>query len=205
MQKSSKFNGRSAAQYIARIAALAALLTVGKLALSFIPNVEVVTLLITVYGSALGICYALPSALIFCFVEMAIYGLGSWVPLYFVYWSLLAALSSLLLKGKRLFVAVAIGAAGSVLFGVLSACADTVFVASSIAPSRLGAYFVAYYIRGLYFDIVHVASSAITIAILYLPLVAALKKAAPDVAVSHALRLGRKMNVNFEYFRDPEL
>ena len=88
--------------YIVRVAFAAALLTVGKLALSFVPNVEVVTLFVVVYGSALGPAYVLPATLIFCAVEMALYGIGTWNVLYFVYWPLLG-LCSCLLRGRRLW------------------------------------------------------------------------------------------------------
>ncbi|MDE6059872.1 MAG: hypothetical protein K2G31_00135, partial [Clostridia bacterium] len=84
------------ALYVARVAAMAAMLTAFKFALSFVPNIEVVTLLILVYGSAMGIAYALPATLIFCSIEVAIYGAGSWVLLYFIYWPLLALLAGLL-------------------------------------------------------------------------------------------------------------
>ena len=165
--------------YVARVAAMAAMLTAFKFALSCIPNVEVVTLLILVYGSAMGIAYALPATLIFCSIEVAIYGAGSWVLLYFIYWPLLAFLSSLLLRGRRLWLAIILGVLGSVLFGVLSACCDTLFCVTNLAPAHIGKYWVAYYLRGLYFDLSHVISSAVTVSVLYVPLVGVLKKIAP--------------------------
>lgn len=160
---------------------MAAMLTAFKLALSFIPNVEIITLMICVYGSAMGIAYALPAALVFCTAEIAIYGAGSWALLYYIYWTLLAVVSSLLLKGRRAPLAVVIATVGSVLFGVLSACSDTLFCAANIAPAYLGKYLAAYYVRGLYFDIVHTISNAVIITALYAPLVAVIKRFAPTV------------------------
>ena len=75
--------GRLAAEYVVKVAVMSALLTALKFALSFIPNVEVVTLLIMVYAAVFGAAYALPAVLVFCAVEVAIYGAGSWVVLYF--------------------------------------------------------------------------------------------------------------------------
>ncbi len=178
-QKTIKNSGTVAAIYVARVAAMSAMLTAFKFALSFVPNVEVVTVLILVYGSAMGIAYALPATLIFCAVETAIYGFGSWVLLYFVYWPLLALAAGILLRGARVWLALALGVIGSVLFGVLSACCDTLFCAANLAPSYLGRYWAAYYLKGLYFDLAHVISSAVTVAVLYVPLVAVLKKIAP--------------------------
>ena len=191
---SNKINNKHAkcaTVYIVRIAFMAAMLTAFKLALSFIPNVEVVTLMICVYGSAMGVAYALPATLVFCTVEMAIYGVGSWVLLYYVYWTLLAIVASLLLKGRRAPLAVVIAIVGSVLFGVLSACCDTLFCVANLAPAHLGQYLVAYYIRGLYFDLVHTVSNAVIMAVLYAPLVAVTKRFAPVVCTG--ARVPKKM------------
>ncbi len=195
---------RSGARYVVYVACLSALLTVSKLALSFVPNVELVTALIVCYGSALGLAYAFPASVCFCLVEMAIYGVGSWNILYFVYWPLLAAISSLTLKGNRLWLALIIGAVGSVLFGVLSACADTIVVAANLAGNMLGKYFTAYYIRGLYFDIVHTASSILTIALLYLPVVAALKRALPRACFIHISRARGLTDMSYVYVREEQ-
>lgn len=177
--KANNKKARLATVYFVRVAFMAAMLTAFKFALSFVPNVEIVTLMICVYGSAMGLGYALPATLVFCAVEAAIYGAGSWVLLYFVYWPLLAVVASLTLRGKRVWLAVIIGIVGSAIFGVLSASCDTLFCVASLAPNRLGDYWVAYYIRGLYFDIVHIISNAVILAMLYAPLVAITRKAAP--------------------------
>lgn len=197
-----KNKGRLAAHYVVRVAFLAATLTALKLALSFLPNVEVVTVLIIAYGSALGVGYALPATLIFCSVEVAMYGVGSWVPLYFVYWPLLALLSSLLLRGRRVWLAVILGVVGSVLFGALSACMDTLFVLPYIELANVGKYFAAYYLRGVYFDVVHVLSSLVTVILLYMPLVGALRQVMREVYLRHVVLrkgLGRFPD---EYFRE---
>lgn len=201
-QKSIKHCAPKTAVYIARVAAMSAMLTAFKFALSFVPNVEIVTVLILVYGSAAGIAYALPAALMFCAVETAIYGFGSWVLLYFVYWPLLAVASGLLLRGGRLWAAIAIGVAGSVLFGVLSACCDTLFCVTNLAPAYIGRYWVAYYLKGLYFDLAHVASSAVTAAVLYMPLVTVMKRIAPTGA-DIRVRAMRKYSAE-EYFRETD-
>ncbi len=217
-------NGGRATLFIVRVAIMGAMLSALKFALSFVPNVEVVTLLIIVYGAVLGIPCALGATLVFCAIEVAIYGVQSWVLLYFVYWPLLAIVASLLLhrnkagkKGvvqqveqteksveldfeavcddkkhpssriaqmkadvKAVVIALLIGVLGSVLFGVLSASADTIFCVASLAPGQLSKYWVAYYLRGVTFDLIHVASSVATIAVGYLPLVKILSKIAKE-------------------------
>lgn len=165
---------RLAAEYVVKVAVMSALLTALKFALSFIPNVEVVTLLIMVYAAVFGAAYTLPAVVVFCAVEIAIYGVGSWVILYFIYWPMLAAVSCLLFaKRRNIFLAVAVAVVMSALFGVLSACCDTLYVAVGLYEGDLAHYWLAYYVRGLYFDLVHVVSNFIVIAVLFKPLCAA--------------------------------
>lgn len=169
-----KRGGRLAAEYVVKVAVMSAMLTALKFALSFIPNVEVVTLLIMVYAAVFGALYTLPAVCVFCAVEVAIYGFGSWVLLYFVYWPALALLCCALFRRRRsLLVAVAIAAVMSALFGVLSACTDTLFVAVGFPGLDFGAYWAAYYVRGLYFDLVHAVSNFCVVGLLFLPLCAA--------------------------------
>ena len=171
---SSAGKGRLAAAYVASVAVMSAMLTALKFALSFVPNVEVVTLLVMVYAAVFGAAYALPAVLVFCAAEVALYGVGSWVILYFVYWPMLAAVSCLLFaKRRNIFLAVAVAALMSALFGVLSACCDTLYVAVGLYEGDLAHYWLAYYVRGLYFDIVHVVSNFIVVAVLFRPLCAA--------------------------------
>ena len=163
------------ARYVTQVAVMAGLLTALKFALSFLPNVEVITLLIAVFSTVWGIKYSLPATLIFCTVEMAIYGIGSWVPLYFVYWPLLAVIFHFALRGKKtpvaMGIAVGVGALMTAFFGVLSASIETLFVVGAVAPEMLGTYFVSYYVKGLWYYIIHFASVVISILALYIPLV----------------------------------
>ena len=90
MRARAKFTALQAAY----IAVCAATLTAGKAALAAIPNVEVVSLLLGVYGYVFGLAGVL-SSLIFCAVEVLIWGAGSWVVLYFIYWPLFTLLFAL--------------------------------------------------------------------------------------------------------------
>ncbi len=200
-ENSGKDKAKLGTLYIVRVAFMAALLTVGKLALSFIPNVEIVTVLVIVYGSALGIGYVLPATLIFCSVEMALYGVGTWNALYFAYWPLLGIAASAL-RGRRLPVAVLTAAVFSVFFGFLDAGITTLFVVGKLSSLELEKYFVAYYLRGLYFDLVHVVSSAVTVGALYVPLVGVLKSVARDAYLRHCLST-RAASLPYAYVRIP--
>ncbi len=182
--KGIKINGKLATIFVARVALIAALLTVGKMAFAAVPNVEVVTILIIVYGATLGLPYALTATLIFCTVEMAIWPPHTWVLLYYIYWPLLAVVSSIVLRRsnilKTTIFAVIIAVVGSFIFGVLSACIDTLFCVGNLTPEDLRAYWVAYYLRGVFFDVTHIVSNAIIVAVLFAPLVILVRNIAPD-------------------------
>lgn len=170
-----KRKGRLAAEYVVKVAVMAAMLTALKFALSFVPNVEVVTLLVMVYAAVFGAAYVVPAVVVFCSVEMAIYGVGSWVILYYVYWPLLALASCAVFRLKtdttiRIVVSAIFAAIMSAFFGVLSACCDTLFVAVGFPGLDLASYWVAYYIRGLTFDAVHAVSNLFVAGFLFVPL-----------------------------------
>lgn len=161
------------ASYVTEVAVMAGMLTALKFALSFVPNLEVVTLLIAVFSAVWGVKYSAPATIVFCLVEMAIYGIGGWVILYFIYWPLLAVVFHFALRKlrgwKALVVATAIAIVFSVFFGVLSASAETLIVIGNVSPDRLGTFFVSYYIKGLWFDLVHTVSAGASVT-LFLPL-----------------------------------
>lgn len=197
-----KRGARLATRYVVRVAIMSAMLTALKFAFSFVPNVEVVTLLILVYAAAFGLAYALPATSIFCAVEVALYGAGSWVLLYFVYWNLLAVTASVLLKRRNLILAVVIAAVGSELFGVLSACCDTLFCVANLTGGELGLYWVAYYLRGVYFDVVHIVSNIIVVGLLFRPLVSVCARTAPDAYSARSAGSYKLINKGYEYQRE---
>jgi hypothetical protein len=91
---------KSTATRLTLIAVLAATLTAGKTALAFIPNVEIVTLLLILFGVVFGWRISLPAALIFCTLEIFIWGFFPvYVLLYFIYWPLLTWLADVF--GRR--------------------------------------------------------------------------------------------------------
>ena len=168
---------KSTAKYLCYVAVMAATLTVGKLALSFIPNVEVVTLLIICYAAVFGRRYAIFATMIFCTVETAIYGFGTWVLLYFIYWNSLAVVSSLSLIKPKLYVAVIIAVLFTAFFGVLSTAIDVTFAGIYGVPtSDLGKLFGAYYVKGVWFYVTHVVSNLLIVSALFVPLTKLLTK-----------------------------
>lgn len=158
------------ARAIALVGVSAATLECGKLALSFLPNIEIVTLLCALYGYVFG-WYGVCAAAVFVFIEPLIYGFGSWIITYIIYWPLVAFVFMLLrrrgVKNRLILTAVAIGL--TVLFGVLSSLVDSAFYLG-INENYL-TNFSLYYARGIVFYAVQIACNAALFPTLFLFLV----------------------------------
>ena len=165
----------SAAKKIALTALFAATLTAGKTATSFIPNVEPVSLLLSGYAFVFGIGVALPCALVFCLVEMLIWGVNTWVAAYFIYWPLLAVVFSFLgAKKASRWLAVITVVLSTLFFGVLTSLIDVGLFMGRF--DDFWARFAVMYARGVPFFATHVLSNAALFALLFSPLTKLLEK-----------------------------
>ena len=122
------FNKKVSARQIALVGIMAATLECGKLALSFLPNIEIVTLLCALYGYVFGISGVMATAVFVC-IEPLIYGIGSWIVSYFVFWPAVALIFMMLgrrgVKQRWIFVLTAVLL--SVVFGILCSVIDVAF------------------------------------------------------------------------------
>ena len=156
---------------IVLIGIFAALLTGGKMAIAVIPNVEIVTILLSIYTIVFGLSVALPVAIIFVTVEILIFGFAPWVIAYYIYWPLLVVIMWLF---KRLFkdkniVYIITAILLTAFFGVLTSFVDTLFLAGS-ADTNFFAVFAAIYLRGIWFYVTHIVANAIIFSLLLIPL-----------------------------------
>ena len=119
---------RDRAKKIAIIAMMSATLEGAKLALSFIPNVEIVTLLCALYGYVFG-WSGIIAAYLFVAIESLIWGFNTWVITYLIYWPLVTFCFMLLGKYdiKNRLVITLTASVLTVFFGVLSSLIDTGF------------------------------------------------------------------------------
>ena len=86
---------KNPARIVALVGIMAATIECGKLALSFLPNIEIVTLLHALYGYVFGV-WGVVASVVFVCIEPLIYGFGTWVPSYFLYWPFVSLLFWLL-------------------------------------------------------------------------------------------------------------
>ena len=141
------------AKTVALVGVMAATLECGKLVLSFLPNVEVVTILCALYGYVFG-WLGIAAALVFVCVEPLIWGLGSWIVTYIIYWPLVAFVFMLLSKReiKSRWIITAVAVVLTIIFGILSSVIDTAFYLG------INEYYfknlIIYYLRGAVFYIV---------------------------------------------------
>ncbi|MEG1395116.1 MAG: hypothetical protein RSD04_05120 [Clostridia bacterium] len=164
------------ARDICLVALMSASITAGKMALAALPNIEIVTLLFVVYTLSLGWKRTFLSSIVFVMTETIIWGFGSWVLLYFVYWPSLVCLVGLCAKGRyRVLIAVAIGIVMTVFFGVLS----TFIELSFMGAWQTGNFWLSYkyrYISGAPFFLTHIACNTIALPCLVFPLAKLISK-----------------------------
>lgn len=151
------------------IAILSATLTAGKMALSFIPNVEIVTLLLTVYALSFPRSRVLIATTTFILTDILIWGLQIWVIMYFIHWPILVLCVSFL-KGKLApLFAIIIAVILTGLFGVQTTVLEVLFF-SNFQNIGFIKCFILRYSTGIPYFITHVVSNACILSVLTYPL-----------------------------------
>lgn len=146
---------------------LGAIAYAGQVALSFIPNIEVVSILFLVYTKVFG-KKALFPIYVFVLLEGIYWGFGSWWIMYLYVWAVLFIITMLLRRNNSIIVWAVVNAGFGLVFGAL--CSIT-----QAAMYGIGSGF-AYFISGIPFDIIHCAGNFATALALYKPLTLLLSK-----------------------------
>lgn len=153
---------------LCQIALISATLTACKFALSYVANVEIVTLILVATTLGLGFTIGFSSSIIFCLIEMLIYGVGPWVVAYFIHFPLVTVLVGLVSKTKRKHIyAIILAVIATIGFGVLSTIMEVLMFSST---QDFGEKFVFRYIAGIPFFVTHVVSNAIILSFGVYPL-----------------------------------
>lgn len=162
-------NASLAVRKVSLMGMMAAMLTGGKLALAVIPNVEIVTLLSALYGYVFG-GLGILAILVFVTVEPLLWGVGTWVISYYLYWPFVGLVFFLFcrLGVKRCVPLTAAALLLTVWFGVLTSLVDIGLFMGYF--DRFFERFAIYYMRGIVFYIVQLACNAVTFPLLFPPL-----------------------------------
>ena len=142
------------------VALLGALLTVTKLALAWLPNIEPVSLLILVYTAVLG-RRALGAVFVFVTLEVLIWGLNLWTLNYLYVWPLLALIACLLRGMKSVWGWAVLSGAFGLCFGGLCALL--------YLPLEGVHYALAYWVQGIPFDLIHCGGNFVLTLALFSP------------------------------------
>lgn len=158
------------ARNLAWMGVLTALLFTGQVVMSFLPNLEIVSLLIILYTIFFGkkvfwMIYG------FVFLEGFLYGFGMWWFQYLYIWSILAMVVLLLRNNtSALFWSIISG-----FFGLSFGALCTLPYLFTGGPAAAFSYWVS----GLGFDLTHCIGNVVLCLVLFKPLYALLQKALP--------------------------
>ena len=158
--RNPRVNRQTVALRVALVGIMAATVECGKLALASIPNVEVVTLLLGLYSFVFG-WLGILAAVIFVCIEPLIWGFGTWVISYFLYWPLVALVFLVLGRArvKNRFILSGIAVLLTVLFGVLTSLVDIGLFSGAF--DNFFARFAIYYMRGVPFYLTQILCNAV--------------------------------------------
>lgn len=160
------------ARDVAAVGLMAATLEAGKMALNFLPNIEVVTLLLVVYTLQLG-RRALYASLIFVGLECLVWGVGVWTAMYLYLWPLLTGVTYLLRRQTSHWFWILFCAVYGLLFGLLGS------VPYIFLGGIKGA--LAWWAAGIPYDLAHCAGNFCLALLLFRPLSSLLTKIAPRI------------------------
>ena len=183
MKSTTKYS----AALVAVSALYAALLVGGKEALAVLPNIEVVTLLVAICAYVWGPVVVLPAVNVFIAVDMAIWGVNTWIISYFIHWNTVAIAMWLLgkipFKHKAVQITVVTFAAAvlTTLFGVLTTAVDTMVGYTGegffVDIDNFFKRFAVMYVAGGSFYVAQIVCNIVLFATAFYPLVALNRKA----------------------------
>lgn len=144
-----------------------ATIEVAKNALAFIPNVELVSLLVILFTLYFGkkILFVIPA---FILLEGCIYGFGLWWIMYLYVWPLLALITYIMRKQDSVWGWAIISGSFGLAFGAL--CSIPYIVLSGPKAA------FAWWISGIPFDILHCVSNFVLCLVLFNPLSKVMRK-----------------------------
>lgn len=157
---------RDAVRYTALVGMMAATIECAKLILAAIPNVEAVSLLIALYSYVFGWAGVL-AAFVFVCIEPLIWGMGTWIVSYFIYWPLLALVFVFLgkMRIKNRFAITGVVTLLTFFFGILTSLVDIGLFSGSF--ERFFYRFGIYYARGAVFYALHIGSNFVIFLLLF--------------------------------------
>ena len=171
----NKSKRKNPARTVALVGICAASIECGKLALMALPNIEVVSILVALFSYSFGFS-GLLATFIFVLIEPLLFGFGSWFISYLIYWPLLSLVFLFLgkIKMKNRWLITVIAVTMTFLFGVISSLVD-IGLFSGLYEDFFTRFFI-YYVRGIPFYVLQIATNAVIFPMLFTFLAKRLKK-----------------------------
>ena len=154
-------NQKLTIRQIALFAMLGALTFGLKVAMSYLPNIEPVSLCVMLYAVVFGKKCVYPIYL-YVVMEILIYGLGTWNINYLYIWAILAMAAYLMRDMKHPLAWALVSGVFGLCFGLL--CAPVDFFLGDIG------FVISKWISGIPFDIMHCAGNFVIALLLFVPL-----------------------------------
>ncbi|MDE6127681.1 MAG: hypothetical protein K2G16_00620 [Lachnospiraceae bacterium] len=155
-------------QDIALIGMMTAIIEVSKLALSFLPNVELVTFWIIMFTLFLGpkTIYAI---LAFILIEISLYGIHTWVIMYLYMWPFLSLVVYLCRKNDSVWFYSILSGFFGLSFGAF--CALPYVVIGAVGGGIRSGLIMAFnwWVAGIPYDIIHGIANTALMLTLYHP------------------------------------
>lgn len=142
-----------------------AVLLVAQIALAVLPNIEMVSLLVIVYTLVFK-RKTIPIIYIFALLEGLIYGFGIWWIMYLYVWTILYLIVRIFRKNESALFWALVGGFYGLSYGLL--CSIPYLAAGGIGAG------IAWWIRGIPYDILHGVGNFMVILFLFKPIYAAL-------------------------------
>ena len=140
---------------------LAALTFGAKVAMSYLPNIEPVTLFLMIFGAVFG-WKALFIVYVYVLAEILFYGIGTWNINYLYIWVIPAVAGWLLRRWKNPVLWALLAGFYGLMFGLLCAPVD-------VCIGGVG-YAISKWISGIPFDAAHCAGNFVLALLLFVPL-----------------------------------
>lgn len=154
-------------RHIALFGMLGALTFGLKVAMSYLPNIEPVSLMVMLFAVVFGRKCLYPIYL-YVILEILIYGLGTWNVNYLYIWAILALAAYLMRDMKHPLSWALLSGVFGLSFGLL--CAPVDFFLGDIG------YVISKWVSGIPFDIAHCIGNFVIALLLFVPLRALLEK-----------------------------
>lgn len=163
----SENNKKLIIKEITVLAVATALLFVLQVALAFLPNVEMVSLLIIIYSlvfqrKTLYIIYT------FAILQGVFYGFGLWWMTYLYVWTILYLMVRIFRNNESALFWAVLGGFYGLFFGAL--CSIPTIIIGGVGAG------VAWWVSGMMFDVVHGVGNFVVIFVLFKPLYSMVKK-----------------------------